>query len=200
MLIRALDLHDAPQFRALRLQGLREVPLAFASSYEEESETTVEVFAERLKPNEGAAVFGAFVGSNLVGVAGLQREQMRKLSHKAFVWGVYVAPQARRAGCGYRLLSHVLSHAATKIGVRQVTLGVNSKNSEAIALYQKLGFVQFGLEQGYMLLEGQLHDEMHMVCVLAPDLTPPSSGRLTAGCASGKPPLMSNVRRTLNPK
>jgi hypothetical protein len=29
--------------------------------------------------------------------------------------------------------------------------------------------------------------------LLCRDLTPPSSGRLTAGCASGKPPLMSNV-------
>jgi hypothetical protein len=29
---------------------------------------------------------------------------------------------------------------------------------------------------------------------MARGLTPPSSGRLTAGCAVGKPPLMSNVR------
>lgn len=180
MLTRALDSHDASQFRELRLRGLRECPLAFASSYEEESQTSVEAFAERLRPHESAAVFGAFLGSDLVGVAGLQREQMRKLSHKAFVWGVYVETQARRAGCGSLLLSHVLSHAATQLGVRQVTLGVNSKNSEAIALYRKLGFVQFGLEPGYMLLEGRLHDEMHMVCVLAPDLPPSSRGQAQA--------------------
>lgn len=168
MLIRALDAQDACQFRALRLQGLREFPLAFASSYEEESETTVEAFAERLTPTEDGAVFGAFSGADLVGIAGLQRESMRKLSHKAFVWGVYVAPPARRAGCGHRLLSQVLSHAATRLGVRQVVLGVNAKNTAALALYRKLGFVQFGLEPGYMLLDGQLHDEVHMVCVLRP--------------------------------
>ena len=177
MLIRALDSHDAPEYRALRLQGLRECPLAFASSYEEESEVSVEVFAERLKPNEAGAVFGAFSGESLVAVVGVQREQMRKLSHKAFVWGVYVTPQARGAGCGARLLSDVLSHAASELGVRQITLGVNSKNAKAIALYERLGFVEFGREPGYMLLEGQLHDELHMVCVVAPDLTPPSSGQ-----------------------
>ena len=34
----------------------------------------------------------------------LERERHRKLAHKAFVWGMYVAPEARRTGVGRRLM------------------------------------------------------------------------------------------------
>ncbi len=48
-------------------------------------------------------------------------------------------------------------------GVRQVNLGVNAANVEAIALYQAAGFIPFGIERGFMLIGGELHDELHMV-------------------------------------
>lgn len=168
MSIRPLDSDDAAQFRTLRLRGLQEKPLAFASSHEEESNDSLEVVAERLRPKEGSIVFGAFSNELLVAVAGLHREELRKLSHKALLWGVYVAPEVRRAGWGHRLLSHVLTHARTTLGVRQVTLSVNAQNQAAIDLYRKLGFVPYGLEPGYMLVDGQLHDELHMLCVVDP--------------------------------
>ena len=48
-------------------------------------------------------------------------------------------------------------------GVRQINLGVNAANLEAIALYEAAGFTAFGVERGFMLLDGRLHDELHMV-------------------------------------
>lgn len=51
-------------------------------------------------------------------------------------------------------------------GVRQVNLGVNAANVEAIALYEALGFAPFGLERGFMLLDGELHDEILMVRIV----------------------------------
>ena len=100
-------------------------------------------------------------------VVGVQRESMRKLAHKSFIWGVYVAPESRGHGVGEKLLSHVLAHAATALGTTQVNLGVNTKNSAAVALYKKLGFVEYGLERGYLLVGGVLEDEYQMVCHVA---------------------------------
>ena len=166
MQVRILTPDDASAFQALRLRGLQECPSAFASSYEEERGTPVAVIAERLATQEDRATFGAFQEQRLVGVVGLQREQLSKLAHKAYIWGMYVEPTVRSRGVGYRLVAQALSYAADDLRLRQVCLGVNAHNVAAITLYKRLGFVQFGLEPGFMLLNGELHDEVHMVCLV----------------------------------
>lgn len=165
--IRELGPADAPEFQALRLEALRECPSAFASSYEEEREAPIAAVAERLAVRSDRYVVGAWLESELVGMLGLRREKAHKLSHKAFIWGVYVSPTARRRGMGRQLIARALAHAASMGGVRQINLGVNAANAEAIALYEAAGFTAFGLERGFMLLDGELHDEVLMVHVIA---------------------------------
>ena len=165
MEIRAQRPEDAAAFQALRLQGLLECPSAFASSHAEEVGTALTVVAERLAAKDDRAIFGAFDAGELVGIVAVQRESMRKLAHKAHVWGVYVAPAARGAGTGRALLAAALGVAANSLGVRQVTLGVNERNAAAIALYRSLGFETFGVERGFICIDGVLHDELHMVHV-----------------------------------
>ena len=104
MLVRTLTPEDAPEYQVLRLRGLHETPTAFASSYEEEVGTPVAEIARRLQPKDSGAIFGAFIESKLVGLAGIQRESMTKLSHKANLWGMYVSPEHRKSGVGFQLL------------------------------------------------------------------------------------------------
>jgi ribosomal protein S18 acetylase RimI-like enzyme len=182
MLVRLLTPDDAAAFQALRLAGLLECPGAFASSHQEEASTPMDVVAARLAVQPGRACFGAFDdtmwGPALVGVVGLQREGMLKMQHKAFIWGLYVAPAHRAAGVGRQLVGQALAYAAQPMGVRQVLLGVNAHNTNALALYEALGFVAFGREPGFMVLDGQLHDEVHMVRVLA---SGPAAGAVHRG-------------------
>jgi len=166
MQVRELGAQDAREFQALRLAALRDCPSAFASSYEEEHETAIDVVAERLVANADRCVLGAWLDPDLVGMLGLRREATRKLAHKAFLWGMYVAPAARRRGAGRLLVEHALARASSMAGVRQVNLGVNAANAEAIALYRTAGFAPFGLERGFMRLDGELHDEILMVRVV----------------------------------
>lgn len=168
MHVRTLAPRDAVAFQELRLQGLQESPSAFASSYEEEAETPIQVVAERLAAKDGCAVFGAFHERVLVGIVGLERQPMRKLAHKAGLWGMYVKPSARALGVGSELVAEALSYARSELRVRQVGLAVNATNIAAISLYRKHGFEQFGLERGSKLVDGELHDEVHMVCLLPP--------------------------------
>ncbi|HEY3517187.1 MAG TPA: GNAT family N-acetyltransferase [Gammaproteobacteria bacterium] len=167
MELRQLDSSDAAAFSALRLAALRECPTAFSSSYEEECAIPLARRAERMAPDRDHAIFGAFDGENLVGTVGLHRESGRKLAHKAVIWGVYVAPAFRQRGIGRLLLERALAHATSMPGLLQVTLGVNTENTAAIALYTSLGFETFGLERGFLLVDGVLHDELHMARAVA---------------------------------
>ena len=166
MSVRALAPADAAAFQSLRLQGLRECPTAFASSFEEECDIALPVVAERLQHRHDRAVFGAFQGDELVGLVGLKRQEPRKLSHKAYVWGMYVAPAVRKQGVGRRLMARALSVALSELQVRQVNLCANADNQAAIALYERMGFKAFGREPSFMLVDGVPQDEIQMVCFL----------------------------------
>ena len=168
MVVRKLTPADAMAFQALRLSGLLECPTAFASSYEEESNLALPVVADRLAARADRAVFGVFQGTDLVGLVGLKREELRKLSHKAFLWGMYVAPANRKRGVGRALVAEALAFAQTELRVRQVGLGVNAENVAAIALYEHMGFKAFGREPCFMLVDGIAQDELQMVCVISP--------------------------------
>ena len=162
MNIRKLTPQDAACFQRLRLIGLREEPSAFASSYEEEKDRPLSALEAQLAPCADHAIFGAFDGDDLVGVVALGREGMRKLAHKGYLWGMFVAASARRQAAGRLLMSEVISMARGVPGLRQLNLGVNANNAAAIRLYESLGFQAFGHEADAMLIDGTLHDEVHM--------------------------------------
>lgn len=163
MLIRKLTAADAARFQELRLQGLRESPTAFSSSFEEECDRPLEVVAARIAPDAGRAVFGAFEGDALVGQIGVGVDGGRKLAHKRIIWGMYVTPSRRGRGIGRGLMQKALEFAATIPGVRQVTLGVNAGNTAARRLYESAGFEAYGIEPAAILVDGELHDEMWMI-------------------------------------
>jgi len=172
--IRPLTPTDAAAYHALRLRGLREAPTAFASSYEEECEYTLDFVAGRLAPSPSQVVLGAFRSalpgadgvSDLAGIAGMYREPHRKLAHRTLIWGVFVAPDARRIGAARALIDGLVGHARAMGGVQQVHLSVNAANAPAIALYQAAGFTSFCVERHFMIVDGVPQDEMHMSLAL----------------------------------
>jgi ribosomal protein S18 acetylase RimI-like enzyme len=80
---------------------------------------------------------------------------------------MYVTPEARGRGIGRALLLEALSLARSVAGVKQVNLCVNAGSASAIRLYESVGFQSFGREPGAMLIDGKLHDEIHMCLRLA---------------------------------
>lgn len=162
MLIRVLGPVDAVAFQALRLQALAADPVAFASSYEDERDTPLAVVAERLRALSDRAIVGAFDGQRLVGLAAWHREEMRKLAHKGFVWGVFIAESHRGRGLARRLMQAVIAHARGADGIRQLNLTASAANRNAIALYESLGFVIYGREPAAICVDGMLHDDVHM--------------------------------------
>jgi RimJ/RimL family protein N-acetyltransferase len=168
MEVRVLIGPDASACRLLRLEGLRQYPTAFASSYDEECDIGVGAVAERLQSTENGAVFGAFEEGSLIGMVGIRRENGLKLRHKALIWGMYVTPAFWRRGVGAELLKSVLDYAATNMpGLRQVNLCVNAVNTSAIEMYRGAGFEPFGVEQAFLIVDDAAQDLIHMVRVIA---------------------------------
>ena len=144
--IRRLSPEDAALFRDIRLEGLRRDPDAFSSIFDDESGKELSFFAERL---DRSAVFGAFRGAELLGVAGFYVQPGPKHRHKGTLWGMYVRPQAR----------------------------VVSENLAARRLYERLGFAAYGLEKRAAKYHGRYHDDLLMAKMLIsngePDSGPP---------------------------
>jgi RimJ/RimL family protein N-acetyltransferase len=167
VVVRRLHAGDAAAWQTLRLVGLQQHPTAFASSFDEEKERPMDDVRKMLDGDTGA-IFGGFVDGQLQCVASVHRESMRKMAHKAGMWGVYAAPAARGKGLMRRVMTALIEHARGVLGVEFLTLGVNVANAPALRLYDGLGFIRIGIERGFLKVDGVLHDEVHMHLPLAP--------------------------------
>ena len=161
-MIRRLTPSDAAAFQALRLASLLDTPIAFGSSHGEEVGSPIQSVAARLEPMPDRGVFGAFEADTLIGIVGLGRENLQHLSHKAFIWGMYVAPAHRNHGLGKELLATAIAFAKSNPAIRQINLCVNASAISAVGLYHSIGFLTYGHEPDAMLVHGTLYDELHM--------------------------------------
>jgi RimJ/RimL family protein N-acetyltransferase len=161
--LRRLQPADAALYRGIRLEALKLSPEAFGSTYETESAEPLTWFADRL---ESSAVFGAFDGSDLLGIVGFFIKQGRKEAHKGVLVGMYVRQRARRAGVGRRLAEAVIDHARQRVDLIQLT--VVGGNEPARRLYASLGFTEYGIEKNSLKQDGRYWDEVMMAKPLLP--------------------------------
>jgi ribosomal protein S18 acetylase RimI-like enzyme len=155
--VRLLGPDDAALFRSIRLEALEQAPEAFGSSLEDEAARPLDWFGERLA---AAAVFGAFVGPALSGIAGFYQQAGAKARHKGMLWGVYVRPAARGHGVARRLTEAVIDHARGRVEILQLT--VVTSNERARRLYAHLGFEEYGVERRGLKVGAAYFDEALM--------------------------------------
>ncbi|HWI51466.1 MAG TPA: GNAT family N-acetyltransferase [Symbiobacteriaceae bacterium] len=167
MIIRRLNPVDWDAYRTIRLEALQLAPEAFGSDYAEASGRTPEDWAAGLSLPD-TIVLGAFTEGSIVGMAGLSRERRVKTRHKATVFGVYVSPAVRGAGCAKALVTELIRLAQAMGGVEQLMLCVVAENAAAIAVYAGLGFRIYGREPRALKLGGRYLDEELMVLALGP--------------------------------
>ena len=165
--IRLLTPLDAALYRDIRLEGLKHHPEAFSSTFEREGAKPLSWFEDRITRGN---VFGAFVGAELLGVAGFWPQDGTKTSHKATLWGMYVRPAARGSGLGQHLVEAILDHVSGR--VEQLGLSVVSENEAAHRLYRRLGFSEYGRELNALKQGGRYFDEILMARFLAPGRRP----------------------------
>ena len=162
--IRQLTTADAAAYRDIRLAGLKDSPENFGSTFDRESAQPLAWFGDRLRKSQ---VFGAFRSAELLGIAGFAIREGEKERHKGLLWGMYVRPDARKAGVGRQLVEAVIARARNHVEVIQ--LSVVSGNERARRLYARLGFVEYGVEKKSLKQNGHYYDEILMALDLNPD-------------------------------
>ncbi|HUS15766.1 MAG TPA: GNAT family N-acetyltransferase [Chloroflexia bacterium] len=168
MEIRLLTAADVDAFWTLRLEALQESPDAFGSSYAESVTRTPEQVAQwhrQAVAGPDNFMFGAFEGQ-LAGMVGCRRDTGMRTRHKAVIWGMYVAPEARGQGTGRRLMEAALAQARTVPGLEQLYLAVVTTNPTAVGLYTSLGFATYGREPRALKSGARYFDEELMALLL----------------------------------
>jgi ribosomal protein S18 acetylase RimI-like enzyme len=157
--IRVLTTADAAAFRALRIEALRLHPEAFGASVEDAERVDVAGFAAGMPKQAPDAIFGAVAAGVLVGMAGFFAHRPAKLRHKGAIWGVYVQAGARGQGIAGRLMRQAIAQARG-VGLERLLLTVTTGNAAAQALYDRLGFLPYGIERAALRLpDGRSIDE-----------------------------------------
>jgi len=163
--VRKLAPSDAGAFVRLRRRALESDPKSFPFSLEDDPGMSLDfvekVLADSL-PEEESRILGAF-RPGLVGILGIAREREIKARHKVRLWGLYVAPERRRAGLGQWLLSAAYDAAGEMDGVEQIHLRVSVSSQEAVRLFERYGFERFGVERRALKVADRYVDEYLMV-------------------------------------
>jgi GNAT superfamily N-acetyltransferase len=155
---RLLTEKDVSTFRALRLEGLRDNPLAFGGDYEEETLFSDAYFLHLLKD---CRWFGLWHKGRLAGTAALRFFQPVKFRHRGEMWGMYVQPVLRGNGTADWFMTALLS-TARQNGIEQIELHVVEPNVHARRFYQKHGFTEIGRMQKAFKLNGNYADDFIM--------------------------------------
>ena len=160
-MIRVLREEDVQAYAKLRREALLDSPLAFASSPADDLSSDPEAVREQIRRAPEFVIIGAFA-NDLIGAVGVYRDRHLKASHKAHLWGMYVAPSHRRRGVATELLDAAVRHARALPGVSWVHLSVTSAAAGAQRLYERAGFSVWGAEPDALSHGGQSVVEYHM--------------------------------------
>ena len=160
-MIRALSVEDIDAYIALRQRALRDEPLAFSSSAENDFASSRESLVPQIARAPEWVLFGAFAPA-LVGSVGLFRARHAKAAHRMQLWGMYVAPEHRGRGFGAGLLDAATAHARGLGDVDWIDLSVTSAADAARRLYERAGFVLWGTQPDALRNEGHVAEERHM--------------------------------------
>ncbi|HEY4223161.1 MAG TPA: GNAT family N-acetyltransferase [Myxococcota bacterium] len=146
-LIRRIRSDDAAALRVIRLRALATDPLSFGSTFASEAARDDAFWLARATTAASGAevaTFLAFVDDVVVGTSTIRRDETDARTFGVF--GVWVAPEARRLGIARALLASAELFARDGGGAR-LALMVTERATAAAALYLSSGFAPTGLTE-----------------------------------------------------
>jgi RimJ/RimL family protein N-acetyltransferase len=159
VIVRAATIDDLPALHAhlaaLADETERHVPV---------EPDEVAPLLDDLRPviERGAALVAC--APEVVGLLTMRRTARKRLAHAAYL-GISIDKAHRGRGVGHALMTAAVAWAREH-GVSRIELHVMARNANAIALYEKLGFVVEGRNVGAICIDGVMHDDLVMARLL----------------------------------
>jgi GNAT superfamily N-acetyltransferase len=138
--VRRAVLGDEPILREIRLQALREAPVAFGSTYEREVARTTADWQRWMSPGVAFVLYEPAGARGMV--AGVHDETDPAVVHLMAMW---VHPKIRGSGGADELVAAVISWAQSE-DAKLVRLKVIQGNDRARCFYERMGFRSTGHE------------------------------------------------------
>ncbi len=161
--LRCLQASDLPAYKALRDEALLSAPDAFTSDYESAVGHDAQMYTSRLGlPETGQFILGAFDNDALLGCIALEREARIKKRHCANVVGMMVSPAAQGQGIAVQLVNQCIAIAKANRLLEQLVLTVTTSNTHVVRLYERAGFVPYGLLPHAIKVGDMYYDKLHM--------------------------------------
>lgn len=114
---------------------------------------------DRIRNPDDMTLIAEFKG-DIVGVLTIQRGMYRKNRHTANL-GIAIVKEHRSRGLGTELIKNAIRWCRD-IGIKKLNLEVFSTNTNAIRLYQKLGFQEEGRRVNQFTIDGNYVDDVFM--------------------------------------
>ena len=154
LLIREAEVEDATELIALLDQIGHES--SFTSLDENGiamSESEMELFIDQQAQSENQITLLAFLNDELVGVVNITADQRPRVRHIGDVFlGIKKAYWGN--GLGSILMEEAIEWAQSSGSIRRLQLTVQKRNTAAVHLYEKMGFIIEGLQERGAYIEG----------------------------------------------
>ncbi|MDY0303308.1 MAG: GNAT family N-acetyltransferase [Sphaerochaeta sp.] len=141
----------------------------YMSRYTDEWSAGVEderLYLQRVHQSESRLFVGAFWKGRLIAIADFcPPSALSKMAHRCSC-SIAIDPAFQGIGIGWAMMRLLITEAR-RVGYEQMELEVVGENEAAVALYTKLGFVEWGrLRHGFKNRDGSYHDLLSMVLTL----------------------------------
>lgn len=149
------------EYRAIRLESLKNDPQAYLATYEDNLKKTDQEWIERLSYKHPADMkLGLECAGKLVGLIGsFWTDEDPKA---AFIYQVYIDKAHRGKGLAKILLTEILDYLSKVSEISAIKLSVVASQLPAHRSYLKAGFREVGRKKDEVLFEGKYWDEIEM--------------------------------------
>ena len=155
--IRKLPVSRWKDMRKLRLESLKESPLAFGSTVGEDHALKESEWKKRMR-----GAYFALADDVPVGMIVCAFNKDVKFRHVAEIYSFYVREDSRGKGVGSGLIGRALRMAQRKKDVVKVRLYVNRQQRTALRMYFKTGFEVVGTLNREMKVGGRFYTMLVM--------------------------------------
>lgn len=161
MNIRKINTDDWKLYKEVRLEALKNEPLAFGSSYEESLLLTTED-RKRMGTPSIYHMYWVFKDKKIVWIAWRWSNQMKKMRHVADIFWVYLHKEYRWSWLAKKLFDTMLFDIQNEKICLKMKLSVNVEQIAAVKFYKSYWFVEVWRYKGQLWYEWNYYDESVM--------------------------------------